>query len=118
MTVSNKEKIREIYQVLPKLNCGLCEYGNCAQFARAVAERRASPFGCRQNPSAGYEISKIIGAEAAAYAYGSQSAVTLRIKPSPPAKTLKALREEIKGLSRSVDDALARIENLKIRRQK
>lgn len=118
MAVSNKEKIREIYQVLPKLNCGLCEYGNCAQFARAVAEGRVSPFGCKQDPSVGYKISKIIGAETAAYSYGSQSAATLRIKPSLAAKTLKTLREEVKELSHSVDDALARIENLKIRRQK
>jgi len=118
VAVSNKEKIREIYQVLPKLNCGLCEHGNCAQFARAVAERRASPFGCRQNPSAGYEISKIIGTETAAHNYEFQSAATPEVKRSLPAKTLKALREEVKGLSHSVDDALVRIENLKIRRQK
>ncbi|MEA3253866.1 MAG: (Fe-S)-binding protein [Chloroflexota bacterium] len=117
VSISNKEKIREIYQVLPKLNCGLCGYGNCGQFARAVAERRASPFGCRQNPSAGYKISEIIGAEAAAYTYGSQSAATPRIKPSPPAKSLKTLREEVKGLTHSVDDVLARIENLKAKRQ-
>jgi len=118
VTVSNKEKIREIYQALPKLNCGLCEYGNCAQFARAVAERRASPFGCRQNPSLGYEISKIIGAEAAAYAYGPQPSATPGVKLSLPAKTLKTLRKEVKGLSHSVDDVLARIENLKTKRQK
>ncbi len=116
MTVSNKEKIREIYQVLPKLNCGLCEYGNCAQFARAVVERRAFPFGCRQNPSLGYKISEIIGEETAVYNYGSQSTSALKVKPSPPAKILKTLREEIKGLSYSVDDVLARIENLKTRR--
>ena len=47
---ATKEKIREIYEGLPKLDCGFCEFGSCGQFARAVAERRASPFGCRQNP--------------------------------------------------------------------
>ena len=118
MAVSNKEKIREIYQALPKLNCGLCEYGNCAQFARAVVEGRASPFGCKQDPSVGYKISKIIGAETAAYSYGFQSAAPSEVKRSLPAKTLKALRGEVKELSHSVDDVLARIENLKIRRQK
>ena len=50
MAVGSKEKIREIYEVLPKLNCGFCGFGSCGQFARAVAEGRASPFGCRQNP--------------------------------------------------------------------
>ncbi len=118
MAVSNKEKIREIYQVLPKLNCGLCEYGNCAQFARAVAEGRASPFGCRQNPSAGYEISRIIEAEAVDYAYDPQSAATPEVKRSLPTRTLKTLRKEVKELSHSADDVLARMESLKIRRQK
>ncbi|MCD6599636.1 MAG: hypothetical protein J7L19_03595 [Dehalococcoidia bacterium] len=118
MAVSNKEKIREIYQVLPKLNCGLCGYGNCAQFARAVVEGRASSFGCKQDPSVGYEISKIVGTETAAYSYGFQSTATTRIKPSLAARTLKTSREEVKELSHSVDDILARIENLKIRRQK
>ena len=117
LSVSNKEKIREIYQVLPKLNCGLCGYGNCGQFARAVAEGKASPFGCRQNPSAGYKISEIIGAKAAAYTYRAQSAATLRTKPNSPVITLKTLREEVEGLSQSVDDVLARIENLKAKRQ-
>jgi len=118
VAVSNKEKIGEIYQVLPKLNCGLCGYGNCGQLARAVVKGRASPCGCKQDPSAGYEINKIIGTEAADYSYGFQSAATTRIKPSPTAKTLKTLRKEVKELSHSADDVLARMESLKIRRQK
>jgi len=69
MAVANKGKIRGIYEVLPKSNCGLCGYGNCGQFARAVTEGKASPFGCQQNPWAGYRISEIIGVKAPAYGY-------------------------------------------------
>jgi len=109
----SKEKIREIYEVLPKLNCGFCGFGSCGQFARAVAEGRASPFGCRQNPWSGYKISEIIGAQVPAYSYGYQPAFVSRPGVSPSAK---ALKEEVQGLSQSVDDMLARIEKLKARR--
>ena len=112
MAVS-KEKIREIYEVLPKLNCGFCGFGSCGQFARAVAEGRASPFGCRQNPWSGYKISEIIGAQVPAYSYGYQPAFVSRPGVSP---SDKALKEEVQGLSQSVDDMLARIEKLKARR--
>ena len=108
-----KEKIGEIYEVLPKLNCGLCGYGNCGQFARAVAEGKASPFGCRQNPWSGYRITEIVGMEVPAYSYGYQPASVSRpgVTSSP-----KALREKVRGLSQGVDDILARIEKLKARR--
>ena len=114
MAVSSKEKIREIYETLPKLNCGFCGFRTCGQFARAVAEGKASPFGCRQNPWSGYRISEIIGVKVPAYASGPQPVFVSRpgISPSP-----QALREEVQGLSQSVDDILARIENLKARRQ-
>ena len=112
MAVS-KEKIKEIYEVLPKLNCGFCGFESCGQFARAVAEGRVSPFGCRQNPWSGYRISEIIGAEVPVYSYGFQPAFVPRPRVSPSAK---ALKEEVQGLSQSVDDMLARIEKLKARR--
>lgn len=102
--------MRQIYEVLPKLNCGLCGLGNCGQFARAVAERRASPFGCQQNPWSGYRISQIIGVKVPAYSYQFQSASVTKtgVPPWP-----KALRKEIQGLSQRMDDIMARIEKLK-----
>ena len=109
----SKEKIGEIYELLPKLNCGFCGFGSCGQFARAVAEGKALPFGCRQNPWSGYRISEIIGAEVPVYAYGFQPAFVPRPGVSPSAK---ALKEEVQELSQSVDDMLARIENLKARK--
>ncbi|MBA7615414.1 hypothetical protein ES703_22695 [subsurface metagenome] len=108
-----KEKIKEILFILPKLNCGLCGFGNCGQFARAVAEGKASPFGCRQNPWSGYRISEIIGARVPAYSYGYQPVFVSRPGVS---SSQQALREEVRGLSQSVDDILARIEKLKARR--
>lgn len=112
--MKDKQKIRQIYETLPKLNCGLCGFGNCGQFARAVAEGRASPFGCKQNPWSGYEISEIMGVKVPVYSHGFQPTFfsPLGVSPSP-----KALREEIKGLFQNVDDILARIETLKVRKQ-
>jgi Na+-translocating ferredoxin:NAD+ oxidoreductase RNF subunit RnfB len=111
--LNNKQKIRQIYETLPKLNCGLCGFGNCGQFARAVVESRASPFGCKQNPWSGYKISEIMGVKVPVQSHGFQPTFfsPLRVSPSP-----KALREEVKGLFQSVDDILARIETLKARR--
>jgi Na+-translocating ferredoxin:NAD+ oxidoreductase RNF subunit RnfB len=114
MVVSTKEKIRKIYEALPKMDCGLCGFESCGKFARAVAEGRASPFGCRQNPWSGYTISEIVGLEAPAYRYRLQSASFPKpgIGASP-----EALGQEIRRLSKSADDILARIEKLKARRQ-
>jgi Na+-translocating ferredoxin:NAD+ oxidoreductase RNF subunit RnfB len=109
----NKDKIREIFEVLPKLNCGFCGFGSCGQFARAVAEGRASPFGCKQDPWSGYRISEIIGAEVSAYGYEFQPAPFLHRRSTPSPDALKASREEVKGLSHAVDDILARIDRLK-----
>ena len=104
-----RENTRDIYEALPKLDCGLCGYGNCGQFARAVAEKRASPYGCQQNPWSGYRICQIMGAKVQAYSHqlqpASVSKAGVTIRP-------KALREEIRGLSQRTDDILVRIEKL------
>jgi len=107
VAVGSKEKIREIYEILPKLNCGFCGFGSCGQFARAVAEGRASPFGCRQNPWSGYKISEIIGVKVPAYSY--------RFQP-PFLSSPQALREQVRTLSQDVENILGRIEKLKARR--
>ncbi len=75
---------------------------------------RASPFGCRQNPWSGYRISKIAGMKVPVYIYGFQSAL---FSPSGVSLSHKALREEVRGLSQTVNDILARIGNLRARRQ-
>jgi len=103
-----KQKIKEIYDLLPKLNCGFCGFENCGQFARAVAERRASPFGCRQNPRIGYRISEIIGVKAPAFSYGFYQSTKAPVSSA-------VLKEEVKELSQKVDDVLARIEKLRKR---
>jgi len=114
MAVSSKERIREIYEALPKLDCGFCGFRNCGQFARAVAEGRASPFGCRQNPWVGYRIGETIGVKVPAP--GFLPAFLPGLRASPSATSLETLREEVKGLSLGVDDILARIENLRARK--
>ncbi|MBE9513665.1 MAG: hypothetical protein IMY83_01345 [Chloroflexi bacterium] len=109
MAMATKEKIREIYEILPGLDCGFCGYGNCGRFARAVAEGKASPFGCRQNPWAGYRISGIIGAKAPTIGYGLyQPVLSQRAEPLSPA----LLREEVSALSGTVGNILTRIQKL------
>lgn len=41
-----KQKIKEIYGALPKLDDQQCGYRTCGEFARAVAEGRAPCNGC------------------------------------------------------------------------
>jgi len=41
-----KEKIRKIYEVLPKLDDQQCGYKSCGEFAGAVAEGKAPCYGC------------------------------------------------------------------------
>ena len=60
----NRERLKRIVAQLPRLNCGQCGFDNCGHFAVAVTEGRASPFGCRQDPSAGHQILKVLGQEA------------------------------------------------------
>lgn len=110
MTNTRAQNIKKIYELLPKLNCGLCGYDNCGQFAKAVAEKIASPFGCRQNPWLGYRLSEIMGAKVPAYGYGFRPGFYAApdIAPSP-----QALREEVYELSQKVDDIVARIEALR-----
>jgi Na+-translocating ferredoxin:NAD+ oxidoreductase RNF subunit RnfB len=98
METGNKQKIKRIYQALPHQDCGFCGFDGCGQFARAVAEGRASPFSCKQDPQVGYIIKEIMGD-------GAQTS---------PA-SLEGLKQEIAKLSQDVADILARIERLKAR---
>jgi Na+-translocating ferredoxin:NAD+ oxidoreductase RNF subunit RnfB len=106
MSLSNKDKIKRIYETLPKMNCGLCGFGSCAKFARAVAEEKASPFACRQDPWAGYAISRTVGAN-----IPGELASVPRLEFSSSRETLG---QDIQTLSNKVDDILARIEKLKV----
>jgi Na+-translocating ferredoxin:NAD+ oxidoreductase RNF subunit RnfB len=96
MDTGTKQKIKRIYQALPHQDCGFCGFDGCGQFARAVAEGRASAFGCKQDPQVGYIINEIMGDGVPA-----------------PAASLAGLKQEIGKLSRDVADILVRIERLK-----
>jgi Na+-translocating ferredoxin:NAD+ oxidoreductase RNF subunit RnfB len=112
MADGNKDKIRRIYEALPKMDCGLCGFPNCGQFARAVAEGRALPFGCRQDSRSGYAISKVIGAKVPMYHYGPDSASS---RETGVSVSVKVLGQQVQTLSRRVDDILVRVEKLKAR---
>ena len=58
-----KEKIREIYEVLPKLDDQRCGYKTCGEFARAVAEGKAPCYGCVSGgPQVTAKVCEIMGA--------------------------------------------------------
>jgi hypothetical protein len=100
-----KEQIKRIYEALPRMNCGRCGFESCGGFARAVAEGKASPFGCRQDHLVGYTISRIVGARIP----GELASVSGPGLSSSP----EAFGQDIKGLSNRVDSILAQIEKLK-----
>jgi len=57
-----KEKIREIYQVLPRLDDQRCGYRTCGEFARAVAEGKAPCYGCVSGgPEVAAKVCEIMG---------------------------------------------------------
>lgn len=52
-----KEKVKEIYEVLPKLNDRRCGYRTCGEFARAVVKGEALCYDCI---SGGYAVARKI----------------------------------------------------------
>jgi hypothetical protein len=58
-----KEKIREIYEILPKLDDQRCGYRTCGEFAGAVAEGKAPCSGCVSGGSwVAAKVCEIMGA--------------------------------------------------------
>jgi hypothetical protein len=59
-----KERIRKIYEVLPKLDDRKCGYKTCGEFARAVAEGKAPCDGCVTGGSeVAAKVCEIMGAK-------------------------------------------------------
>jgi hypothetical protein len=59
-----KEKIRKIYEVLPKLDDQQCGYKSCGEFAKAVAEGKAPCYGCASGgPQVTAKVCEIMGAK-------------------------------------------------------
>jgi len=59
-----KEKIKKIYDVLPKLDDQRCGYRSCGEFARAVAEGKAPCYGCVSGGAeVAAEVCEIMGAK-------------------------------------------------------
>lgn len=57
-----KEKIKKIYDVLPKLDDQRCGYRTCGEFARAVAEGNAPCYGCVSGgPQVAAKVCEIMG---------------------------------------------------------
>lgn len=109
---ATKDKIKHIYETLPHLNCGLCGFEGCGQFARAVAEGRASPFGCRQDPGAGYRISQIMGERVPFMGFTHTFRQGLFTPRARPPASLRSLRAEVDELSKRIEGILERMDSL------
>jgi len=44
---TDNEKVRKIFELLPKTNCGACGYSSCIKCARAIVSGAAPPDACR-----------------------------------------------------------------------
>ena len=110
-----KDKIKRIYETLPQLNCGLCGFEGCGQFAKAVAEGRTSPFGCRQDPWAGYRIGQITGARVPIVSFTHSFHKPLFTPQPKPPVFLGSLRAEVSELSKRIEGILDRIDSLRQR---
>jgi len=107
-----KDKIKRIYEALPQLNCGQCGFEGCGQFAKAVAEGRASPFGCRQDPWAGHRIREITGTKAPIGGYPDRFGHPAFGQGQKMPASLGSLRAEVGTLSKRVEDMIERINTL------
>jgi hypothetical protein len=115
--VAFKDKIRQIYDTLPQLNCGLCGFEGCGKFAEAVAEGRASPFGCRQDPWAGYRIGEIIGIKASIFGHHMIFGQPIYSQRPELLASIGLLRTEVSELSKRIRGILDRIDSLGKRRK-
>jgi len=62
---NTKDKIKKIYDVLPKLDDRRCGYRTCGEFARAVAEGKAPCYGCvTGGPEVAGKVCEIMGVKA------------------------------------------------------
>jgi Na+-translocating ferredoxin:NAD+ oxidoreductase RNF subunit RnfB len=89
MEERRKRRIKEVYSVLPHLNCGFCGYRNCGHYARMVAEGNAPPNLCIGGPYLAWRIERILGID-----------------------KLEEIRQEEMVLLRRLEDLRGRLEGL------
>jgi len=46
-SVAEDDKVRQIYEMLPKRDCGACGYDSCYDCAIAIASGKAPPDACK-----------------------------------------------------------------------
>ncbi|MFW6102749.1 MAG: (Fe-S)-binding protein [Chloroflexota bacterium] len=102
MTESQQVQVQRVYGALPGKNCGLCGYGTCLRFARAIVEGNAPVNGCQQDPLAAVKIARILGSRDAT-------------NGSVDGHELDAgyMRAELEAASYEAEMLLARIERLR-----
>ncbi len=110
--LATKDKIKQIYGILPQLNCGLCGFDSCGQFAKAVAEGMASSFGCRQDPWAGYRISEIMGTKVPIFGYHYRFVQPAFGQRTESLASIGSLSAEVKELSKRIEGILDRLDTL------
>ena len=111
MKTTHDIRVQEVYEVLPKLDCGLCGYRNCRRFAEAVVEGKAHLSGCRQDRFAARKIAAVLGSLARTQGADSEASVAGPRMTRQRASAV-SIRLEIGGLAKEADALLARIKAL------
>jgi Na+-translocating ferredoxin:NAD+ oxidoreductase RNF subunit RnfB len=114
MNQDNESLIDNVYEVLPKRDCGLCGYGTCRRFARAVVDRRAPPSGCRQDPLAAHRIAEILGMTVKGHESRAASAPFGRAATNGTLTGTTASRE-LSSIMEEAEEVLSRITALEKR---
>jgi Na+-translocating ferredoxin:NAD+ oxidoreductase RNF subunit RnfB len=110
-------KTREIVKVLPKFNCGLCGFGNCGHYARAVAEGKASPNLCIGGYSVARRICEITGAKMPTAFPGTYPApwAPYHKVPTRRGQELSSLQQRRRELAQQLDALKRRVDALAAR---
>jgi len=111
-SASIEETVRRVVRELPGRDCGLCGFGNCRGFAKAVVAGKALPCGCRQDPGAARRIEKVLQA-----VQMRRKITRVEQRQSRPAdgegQTAAALQAELEAITKRADALLARIDTRK-----
>jgi Na+-translocating ferredoxin:NAD+ oxidoreductase RNF subunit RnfB len=112
------QKMREIVKALPRFNCGLCGFGNCGNYAWAVAEGRALPSLCIGGYSVARRICDITGAEMPTMPQGAYPAPWMPHTKTPARRgqELLLLRQRQRELAQQLDALERRVEARAVRK--
>lgn len=117
------QKMREIIKVLPQFNRGLCGFGNCGNYARALVEGKAAPNLCIGGYLVAQKICSILGirmpampqrayfAQPRMQYYGAGTSVARTQERQILQQRTRELAQQLANLERRIEALATRKEN-------